>query len=157
MPPTAPIRLAVPADLPALVPLLDAYRVFYKKPSDPAAARAFMADRFANSDSILIVATRSDAPGTLTGFTQLYPSFSTTNFARTFTLADLYIAPEHRAQGIATQLLAFAATHAHSLGAIRLDLLTAVDNTPAKSLYESQGWQRTTTFDRYTLALPANT
>jgi len=36
------VRQATVADLDLLVPLFDAYRVFYRKPSDPDLARQFL-------------------------------------------------------------------------------------------------------------------
>jgi len=39
---TCTISRAALADLDALAPLFDAYRVFYGRPSDPAMARAFL-------------------------------------------------------------------------------------------------------------------
>jgi hypothetical protein len=60
-------------DLSLLVQLFDQYRVFYGQPSDLAAAESFLADRLRKNDSQILVARQKTE---LTGFTQLYPSFS---------------------------------------------------------------------------------
>src|SRR5579859_5777359 len=42
------IARATRDDLNALVPLFDAYRVFYRQPSDPERARSFLGERLEN-------------------------------------------------------------------------------------------------------------
>ena len=79
------IRRASAADLDALVPLFDAYRMFYAQPSDPVRARDFLAERLANGESSVLVAERG--PSAI-GFTQLYPVFSSVRTARTWPCAS---------------------------------------------------------------------
>src|SRR5688500_12294285 len=67
----ARIRRARLQDLPALAKLFDAYRVFYKRPSEPKAAVRFLRERFRKKDSILFVAQLGHE---LVGFTQVYPT-----------------------------------------------------------------------------------
>lgn len=40
------VRQATAADLDQLVPLFDAYRQFYRQPSEPEQARRFLLERF---------------------------------------------------------------------------------------------------------------
>ena len=134
------IRQATIADLDALVPLFDAYRRFYGRESDPAGARAFLRDRFVHQQSVIFLARADD--GAAVGFTQLYPSFSSTAMARIFVLNDLFVAPGARRRRVATLLLDAAADHAAATGAVRLTLSTAVDNAAAQSLYRANGWER---------------
>ena len=61
------------ADLDLIVPLFDAYRQFYRQPSDPDRARRFLKERFEHNQSVIFLAF---ADGAAIGFTQLYPSFS---------------------------------------------------------------------------------
>lgn len=150
-PPDTDIRLANVADVAALAPLFDAYRVFYGKPSDIAVARGFLTDRFHNDQSVIFIAIRSD--GIAVAFTQLYPSFSSVSAAPTFILNDLFVAPEARRSGVAVKLLDAAKTYAAAIGAIRLSLSTAIDNDAAQALYASQGWRRDTQFYTFTLPL----
>lgn len=138
-------------DLDTLVPLFDGYRQFYRQASDPARARAFLAERMAKHESQILLAL--DDAGAALGFTQLYPLFSSVRAVRTWLLNDLFVAAAARRQGVAKALLIAAAEHARSLGAASLSLSTALDNAPAQALYESLGWQRDQGFCEYGLVL----
>lgn len=144
-------RQASVEDLALLVPLFDAYRVFYGKASDFALARSFLLERFQHSQSIVFIALQPN--GDAIGFTQLYPSFSSASAARTFILNDLYVVPEVRRCGVAAKLLEAATNYGRAVGAIRLSLSTAIDNHTAQALYVSQGWVRDTRFYAYSLSL----
>ncbi|MGH8524577.1 MAG: GNAT family N-acetyltransferase [Gammaproteobacteria bacterium] len=144
-------RQAGVADLALLVPLFDAYRVFYGRASDVAVARTFLLERFQHNQSVLFIALQSD--GTAVGFTQLYPSFSSVSAARTFILNDLFVVSGARRSGVAVKLLEAAAHYGRAVGAIRLSLSTAIDNETAQALYVSQGWVRDTKFYAYSLSL----
>lgn len=128
-------------DLPTLIPLFDAYRVFYRQPSNPGLARAFLHDRLSLRESVVLLA-RGNSDDHALGFTQLYPSFSSVAARRLWILNDLFVSVEARRQGVARALLRAAAHHATACGAIRLTLCTAADNQAAQALYESMGWIR---------------
>ncbi|MGH8158292.1 MAG: GNAT family N-acetyltransferase [Rhodanobacter sp.] len=145
------IRHASIDDLDTLVPLFDGYRQFYKQASDPARARAFLAERLAKHESQILLAL--DDAGAGLGFTQLYPLFSSVRAVRTYLLNDLFVVATARRQGVAKALLVAAADHARSLRAASLSLSTALDNAPAQALYESLGWQRDQGFCEYSLVL----
>ncbi|RUL72869.1 GNAT family N-acetyltransferase [Dyella choica] len=145
------VRQASVLDLDTLVPLFDGYRQFYRQASDPARARAFLAERFAHLESVIVLA--SDEQGAGLGFVQLYPLFSSVRTMRVYLLNDLFVAPAARRLGVASALLSAAAEHARALGAASLWLQTAMDNAPAQALYESLGWQREHEFCDYGLAL----
>jgi ribosomal protein S18 acetylase RimI-like enzyme len=146
------VRPATPADLPELSRLFDAYRVFYRQPSDPAAAERFLRERFARRDSHLFVAP---AGAGLAGFTQLYPSLSSVSMARIFVLNDLFVDAAARRGGVGRALLEAAHAFACSQGAVRVSLETAVDNTSAQRLYESVGYVRDAAFHRYHFRIPS--
>ena len=146
------IRQAVLSDIDALVPLLDAYRQFYGQKSDPEGARLFLNARFEHGQSVLYLAEISEEA---VGFTQLFPTFSSVLMRRVFVLNDLYVAPHARRSGVAKALLSAAENHARALGAARLSLITAIDNLPGQSLYESCGWVREQAFYTYHLHLKA--
>ncbi len=137
-------------DLDDLVPLFDAYRVFYEQPPDPVRARAFLTARIHHGESTLFLARLDGDPA---GFVQLYPSFSSVSTARIWILNDLYVATFARRSGVARSLLKHTAAWAAKNGAISLALETAIDNEPAKALYESLGWEMVTEYDRYQLDL----
>lgn len=145
------IRQATIADLNTLAALFDAYRIFYEQAPDLPGARAFLAERLTREQSVILLA--QDAAGHALGFTQLYPSFTSTGMKPIFILNDLFVTPQARQQGVAGALLKAAADHGRSVGAARLILSTAVDNLTAQGVYEANGWQRETRFFTYNLAL----
>ncbi len=135
----AKIRRAGADDLDALTSLFDAYRQFYRQPPDLEGARAFLADRIARSESVIFLAEDECGPF---GFTQLYPSFTSSGMARIYILNDLFVRPEVRGRGAATALLRHAAEFGRGEGAVRLDLSTAINNAPAQALYAKLGYAR---------------
>lgn len=145
-------RQACLADLDELAGLFDAYRQFYGRTSDVAAATAFLRERFNHGESVLFIAHAGTQP---VGFAQLYPSFSSVSLARTYVLNDLYVDERHRRAGAGHLLLNTAAQFAQALGAIRLTLSTARHNTTAQSVYADAGWQRDEQFLVYHLPLSA--
>ena len=144
------VRRATVTDLDLLVPLFDAYRRFYRLPSELEQARRFLLEHFQNNDSVIFLAFDDSV---LIGFTQLYPSFSSGAMARIFVLNDLFVVPEARRRGAASALLQAAAQYARTAGAVRLALSTEIANTTAQSLYERMAWKRDTVFYVYQLAL----
>ncbi|MBF8221881.1 GNAT family N-acetyltransferase [Halomonas sp. 328] len=145
------IRSARLADVAALGALLDAYRVFYGQPSDPDAARRFVAKRLGLGDAHLLVSC--DDEGVPQGFVQLYPLFSTVRLAPLWRLNDLFVAPQARRQGIGRALLRAARDLALAHGVHQLTLATQTDNHAAQALYDALGWQRDRAFHHYALRL----
>ncbi len=144
------VRQAGAGDLDALTALFDGYRQFYRQPSDPDGARAFLAERIERGDSTIFLA--EDDTGAL-GFTQLYPSFTSTGMKRILILNDLFVAPAARGKGVGAALLRHAAQFGRREGAARLVLSTATDNFAAQSVYEREGWERDDAFLTYKLPL----
>ena len=144
------VRQATVADLDLLVPLFDAYRQFYRQPSDAGRAHRFLLDRFEHNQSVIFLAFDE---GTAVGFTQLYPSFSSGALARIFVLNDLFVEQTCRRRGAASALLAAAAQYGRAVGAIRLVLSTETGNLGAQALYERVGWSRDQAFCVYQLSL----
>ena len=145
------LRRAMPADLDRLVPLFDAYRQFYGQPSDLSHARQFLEDRFEGNESVVLIV--EDHDGAAIGFVQLYPTFSSILAARMYLLSDLFVVPAARRRGVGTLLLNAAVETARTAGAVRLELATAITNTPAQKLYEAVGWKRDNEFYVYGLPL----
>ncbi|MEO6066269.1 MAG: GNAT family N-acetyltransferase [Lysobacterales bacterium] len=145
------IRRAVVADVEQLALLFDAYRQFYSQPADFDRARGFVKERLARGESVVFLAESNT--GSIVGFTQLYPVFSSVSAARTFLLNDLFVATEARRQGVAARLLDAAVEFARGSRALRLTLSTAITNTTAQALYEREGWHRESGYVEYSLQL----
>ena len=146
------IRQVTPHDVDLVAPLFDAYRQFYGQTPDLDLARTFLSQRLLAHESVVLVA---EIAATMIGFTQLYPSFSTTRASSSYILNDLYVVPEHRRSGAARRLLTGAAEFSAAKGITRLSLSTAHSNIPAQKLYESLGWVLDEQFRTYSLRLGA--
>src|SRR5262245_24902294 len=103
------VRQAVLADIEALAALFDQYRQFQGQPSNLAAARAFLAERFDHGESIVFMAAAGSAA---VGFAQLYPSYSSVSLSRVFILNDLFVVEAARGQRVASRLLAAVESYA---------------------------------------------
>lgn len=119
--------------------LFDAYRVFYRQPSDLEGARRFISTRLRHGDSRIFLALEDD--GTGLGFVQLFPSFSSVSMQDLWILNDLFVAPDGRRRGIGRALMERAHGLAVETGAKGLILETEADNHAAKRLYEELGWE----------------
>ncbi|MEQ8674026.1 MAG: GNAT family N-acetyltransferase [Aggregatilineales bacterium] len=131
-----------------IVPLFDAYRVFYKQDSDIKNARRFLEHRVKNGESVIFLAMDGDSA---LGFVQMYPSFSSVNLRELWILNDLFVVPGARGQGVGAALLEHARQFARTIGVRTLVLQTANDNEPAQTLYEKLGWKRESGFVTYYL------
>lgn len=144
------IRKAAPADLGALLPLVQAYRVFYRREPDAQRERAFIESHMRNGSSCIYIA---EVDGEAAGFMQLFPTHSTVQLAPSWILEDLYVDPKHRKAGIASALLQRAIEHAKETGAGGMFLETANDNETAQRVYERAGWTREGRFLKYNAPL----
>jgi ribosomal protein S18 acetylase RimI-like enzyme len=132
------IRKAIQTDLKALAALFDAYRVFYHKKSDVQAAEKFLGLRLKKGDSTIFVA--ENLKKELVGFVQLYPLFSSTRMCRLWLLNDLYVANEHRGEGISKLLIEKSKQHCSKTNACGLQLETAKTNDIGNQLYPATGF-----------------
>lgn len=119
-----------------IVPLFDAYRVFYRAAPDPERARQFLSERINNEESIIYLAMIDNKA---VGFTQLYFSFSSVSTQRTYILNDLYVDKDYRKQGVGEALLNKAKQLCRNKNYKGVGLETEPTN-PAKYLYERLGW-----------------
>jgi ribosomal protein S18 acetylase RimI-like enzyme len=147
---TTQITFADLADLDALVPLFDAYRMFYKQASNSAGASDYLRERLALRESVILLARHSRK---YVGFVQLYPGFSSIDMRRQWTLEDLFVVEGSRRAGVARALMDAARRHAEETGAVRLSLATAHSNRKAQALYASLGYALDNEFLVYTLEL----
>ena len=144
------IKQAGVEDIETIIPLFAAYRTFYKVESDTAQLRSYLHERLKNNQSVIFLAT---SEGTAVGFTQLYPGFSSVSLKNTWTLNDLYVAPEARRLLVGQQLMDRAKQMAKESGACEIMLQTATDNITAQGLYEKLGYERDNDFYCYCLDL----
>jgi GNAT superfamily N-acetyltransferase len=119
--------------------LFDQYRVFYKKPSDIAGARKFLQARMETNESVVFVSF-NDA-NVMTGFTQLYPLFSSTRMKRLWLLNDLFVDSNYRGQGFSIALIEKAKELCKETGACGLMLETAKTNDIGNNLYPKTGFR----------------
>lgn len=141
------IRRATLNDVSELTGLVEQYRAFYKQEANPGTEK-YLTDRLTNDESIVFVA---EDQGTLVGFAQIYPTFSTVSLSEIWLLNDLFVDPANRGKGIANSIIETAETAARAAGATRIWLRTAHTNTPAQALYEARGWVQDEVFRRYDL------
>jgi len=134
-------------DVDAIAPLFDAYRVFYKAPSNVQASHDFITERLANDQSVIFLAR--DGTHAAIGFVQLYPCFASALMKRFWVLNDLFVDPHARTKGVGAALMEAAERFAREDEAAGLTLSTAVDNAAAQRLYERCGYVRDEEFFVY--------
>ncbi len=144
------VKQATIADVAAIVPLFNAYRMFYKQHSNLKGASTFLIERLQNSESVIFIALDGDKA---VGFTQLFPIFSSVGMQRTWLLNDLFVAEAARGKGIATILLEAAKQHGRQTNSRWLMLQTAVDNFGAQQVYERNGWKKDNDYYVYNFRL----
>jgi GNAT superfamily N-acetyltransferase len=132
------IEQASTAHLEKLSILFDQYRVFYKKPSDTDAAKKFLTERMEKNESVIFVSF--DDKKVMTGFTQLYPLFSSTRMKRLWLLNDLFVDGNYRGQGFSVALIERAKELCRETGACGLMLETAKTNDIGNNLYPRTGF-----------------
>ncbi len=121
-----------------LLPLFDAYRVFYRQNSNPKEAKDFLYKRLTKNDTVIYI-TFIDKKAV--GFIQLFPSFSSVSMQPLYILNDLYVEKLYRKQGIGVALLNKAKQLCREQNCKGLSLQTERTN-PAQHLYESLGWKK---------------
>ena len=131
-----------------IVPLFDAYRVWYNKSSDLLKARRFLAERLLQSENALFLVYTEG--GVAAGFTQLYPMFSSVRMARLWILNDLFVAPTARGNGYSVALIEKAKEFALKTGAAGLVLETDKTNDIGNKLYPRTDFVLDTTGNHYT-------
>lgn len=135
------IRLAIPADLPALCTLLD--QLFAQEaeftPNRAAQQRGLAA--IINNPALgeLLVAV---ADGRIVAMVNLLYTMSTALGERVALLEDMVVDAEARGEGLGSALLEQAIAHAREVGCRRITLLTDADNLAAQRFYSRQGFTR---------------
>lgn len=123
-----------------LIPLFDAYRVFYRQQSDILAARNFLKDRLTKKDSVIYIAYENDVA---VGFTQLYFLFSSVSMQPMYLLNDLYIDENQRNKKIGISLINEAKALCREKSYKGLIIQTEPTNN-AQYLYQREGFTKDT-------------
>jgi GNAT superfamily N-acetyltransferase len=126
-------------DAAIVAPLFEAYRQWYGKTGDLAAAIQFLTERLQHAESVIFLAMHEDQA---IGFTQLYPVFSSVSMRREWILNDLFIDENIRNSGAGSALLNAAKDFVRTQNAKGILLETAPDNAHAQHLYEKMDWQK---------------
>jgi ribosomal protein S18 acetylase RimI-like enzyme len=140
------------ADIEKVAEVFDLYRVFYGQQSDLGLARRFLSERLDRKESEIFHAV-DEKLKIATGFTQIYPSFSSIGATRIWILNDLYVRPEYRGQNIAKKLIHSVHLYAAETKAAKVVLSTAHTNLTAQALYESIGYKPDLQFKAYAYKL----
>lgn len=132
------IKKASLEDLDEVATLFDHYRVFYRQSSDVEKGKAFLKERFLNSESDIFLAV---ANGKAVGFVQLYKLFHYTRLQKQWLLSDLFILPDYRGKGLSVALIDRSKQWATETGACGLMLETEKTNTIGNQLYPRCGFE----------------
>ena len=132
------IREVKQEDISQLVRLFDSYRVFYRKETDTDQATIFLKERLQEKDSRIFICENRE--GTLTGFVQLYPLFSSTRMKKLWLLNDLFVDPNYRGNGISKMLIERAKQLVKETSACGMFLETEKSNTIGNNLYPETGF-----------------
>jgi len=126
-----------------VLPLIRQYQKFYKVSdiSDENNSRFFSQFGESNPSGCQFLYRLN---GSVVGFATVYFTFASTIAAKVATLNDLYTVPENRNSGIGRELVEYCRNFAAKNGAVRLQWITAPDNTQAQSLYESMETAKST-------------
>ena len=138
---TAIIRPASAGDIPAMVELLG---LLFTLEAD----FTFASDRQRRGLELLLAAPQArvavaEVDGRAVAMATAQLLISTAEGGPALTIEDVVVAPLHRRQGLARQLLAHLALWGESQGARRLQLLADRDNTLALLFYQRLGWRQT--------------
>lgn len=133
------VRLAGPDDCPVVGELLDAFNREY---DDPTPGPEKLAERMGQlmADGETVVLLTGDGPH---GLAVLRFRRSIWTEGLECYLAELYVVPQRRRQGLGRALMLTAMNLARRRGAECMDLNTGEQDVAARALYESLGFSRT--------------
>jgi GNAT superfamily N-acetyltransferase len=137
------VRPAVPADLDAMVQLLQAlFAVEEDFSPDPLRQRQglkLLLDGYGKHRCLLVAETE----GRVIAMASLQILISTAEGGLVGLVEDLVVQAQHRGRGVGRQLMAAIHAWAERHGLTRLQLLADRNNQPALDFYETMGWQAT--------------
>lgn len=131
------IRRATLADTPAVGRLLHDFNAEFREPSPPPEAIAERLAELIGGDETIVLIGGAGPEGL--AVLRLRPSLW--NTALECHLAELYVIPSQRRQGLGLALMECAMATARSAGADRMDLGTGANDVGARALYERLGFE----------------
>lgn len=157
------IREATPADVPALLSLVQGLATYEREPDAVEATEAGLAEVLFRDHPLVhaLVATASEddavdgggaGAGPVVGMAIWYLAFSTWTGSHSLYLEDLFVRPEHRRAGYGRALLEALARKAVELGCARLEWAVLDWNEPAKAFYRSVGARHREDWEPWRLA-----
>jgi GNAT superfamily N-acetyltransferase len=145
---------AAAEDLDDLVPLFNAYRMFFNPGARLEDSRPFLAARLQDGDGVIFLA-RSGSEAA--GFVQLYPLWSSWYCRRIWFLSDLYVTEKHRGDGIGKMLVERVKRFAGETGAGSVMVELPHSEPHLASFYDRLGFHRDPVFDLARYRNPAST
>jgi ribosomal protein S18 acetylase RimI-like enzyme len=130
------VRVAAPADAPAIGRLLHAFNLEYDDPSPGAERLAKRIGELLDEGHTVVLLGGSGPDGV--ALLRFRPSIWTEGLE--CYLAELYVAPGARGHGLGRALMEEAIVVARGRGADYMDLNTAETDVAARALYESLGF-----------------
>ncbi|ACV27548.1 GNAT family N-acetyltransferase [Kangiella koreensis] len=137
-------------DLDNLVPAFDSYRQRYKQPSEPQKIEQFLRQMLEQETSVIFISYEGDE---LTGFAQLYPSYSSIGLAPIWTLNDFYVFGGTGRKQTAEALLSAAKDLCEETNAIRIEVTTRKENHRLHKIYREFGFEKDFKYDYYFLRI----
>ncbi|KEQ28336.1 acetyltransferase [Pedobacter antarcticus 4BY] len=131
------IRKASLEDLDEVAVLFDLYRIFYRQDSDVEKGKAFLKERFLNSESVIFLAIVDDKA---VGFVQLYKLFHYTKLQKQWLLSDLFVHPDYRGRRLSGALIERSKKWCEETDACGLMLETEKTNDTGNRLYPRTGF-----------------
>jgi ribosomal protein S18 acetylase RimI-like enzyme len=130
------VRRATAADVSAIGQLLHDFNQEYDDPTPGPVVLAERIGRLLGSDETVILLGGASPDGL--ALLRFRPSFWSAGLE--CNLAELYVVPARRGQGLGRRLMECALDLARQLGADYMDLGTSEDDVAARALYESLGF-----------------
>lgn len=135
---TANLRLANPDDVSAIFSLIEALSEYEKLAHEMVGSESDLHQGLFGSPSYA-ESVVAEVEGKVVGFALYFYNFSTFLMKPGVYLEDLFVLPEYRRQGIATDLLKYLASHALSKGCGRLEWSVLDWNESAITFYKRIG------------------
>ena len=142
---------ATEADVAALAPLFDAYRMFFTHHTDMNKSMRFLGERLAREEAVIFMAWAKE---TAAGFITLYPLWSSWYCERIWFLSDLYVKESSRERGLGKLLVERVKAHARETNASSVMVELPHVEPHLAQFYAKLGFARDEVFDlaRYVVA-----